>query len=376
MPTKVKCLPSLKTGKYPVPSTVARRDLRADDIEIKILYCGICHSDIHHVRNNWGPDGYGYPVVPGHEIVGKVFRVGADVSKLQLLGNLRFWVGVGCMVDSCQTCATCKNDREQYCASTSFTYGSLDRRDGSRTYGGYTETIVVAEKLCFPSLTALTLLAQHRSFVRASQLTPRSVGGAARPGSKVGVVGLGGLGHMASKLAKAMGADVTLFSRSQGKAEYAKRLGADHFLISSDPEQMEAVAGQFDLIIDTVPYNHDVNTCVKDLVPEGSLVLSPPLVPPPLVLRRQNLAGSLLGRIKETQEMLDFCGQHGIISDIEMIDSRELHSAYECVVKGDVKYRFVIDIPTLKIEIWRVGLNVKYRTSFLVWAKGKVSSTL
>ncbi|KAJ8098549.1 hypothetical protein POJ06DRAFT_292139 [Lipomyces tetrasporus] len=341
MPTKVKCLPSLKTGKYPVPSTVARRDLRADDIEIKILYCGICHSDIHHVRNNWGPDGYGYPVVPGHEIVGKVFRVGADVSKLQLLGNLRFWVGVGCMVDSCQTCATCKNDREQYCASTSFTYGSLDRRDGSRTY-----EIVLSISDSLDLAGAAPLL-----------------WGAARPGSKVGVVGLGGLGHMASKLAKAMGADVTLFSRSQGKAEYAKRLGADHFLISSDPEQMEAVAGQFDLIIDTVPYNHDVNTCVKDLVPEGSLVLSPPLVPPPLVLRRQNLAGSLLGRIKETQEMLDFCGQHGIISDIEMIDSRELHSAYECVVKGDVKYRFVIDIPTLKIESFNVFLNTIYLRS-------------
>ncbi|KAK9242337.1 chaperonin 10-like protein [Lipomyces tetrasporus] len=312
MPTKVKCLASLKTGK---------RDLRADDIEIKILYCGICHSDIHHVRNNWGPDGYGYPVVPGHEIVGKVFRVGADVSKFQ----------VG---DS--TCATCKNDREQYCASPSFIYGSLDRRDGSRTYGGYTETIVVAEKLCFPSLTALTLLG-----------APLLCAGITIYSPVLGVVSLGGLGHMALKLAKAMGADVTLFSRSQGKAEDAKRLGVDNFLISSDPEQMEAVAGQFDLINDTVPYNHD----------------SPPLVPPRLVLQRQNLAGSLLGRIKETQEMLDFCGQHGIISDIEMIDSRDLHSAYECVVKGDVEYRFVIDIATLKIESFNVFLNTIYLRS-------------
>ncbi|KAK9351097.1 chaperonin 10-like protein [Lipomyces doorenjongii] len=230
MPTEVKCLASLQAGKYPVPSTVARRDLRPDDIEIKIMYCGICHSDIHHVRNNWGSDGYGYPVVPGHEIVGKVLRVGADVSKFKVGDS----VGVGCMVDSFQTCATCKYDRDQYCDSTTFTYGSRDRR-----------------------VTAYSPLRRW----------------CARPDWKVGVVSLGGIGHMSLKIATAMGADVTLFSRSHGTAEHAECLGVDHFLISSDPGQMETVAGQFNLIIDTVPYNHDVNLYVKALVPEGSLVL-------------------------------------------------------------------------------------------------------
>ncbi|KAK9341966.1 chaperonin 10-like protein [Lipomyces starkeyi] len=317
MPTKVKCLASLEAGK---------RDLRPDDIEIKILYCGICHSDIHHVRNNWGPDGYGYPVVPGHEIVGKVFSVGAEVSKFKVGDS----VGVGCMVDSCQTCATCKNDREQYCDSATFTYGSLDRRDGSRTYGGYTETIVVTEKFVLSIPESLDLAgAAPLLCAGITTYSPLRRWGA-YPGSKVGVVGLGGLGHMALKLAKAMGADVTLFSRSQGKAEHAKRLGADQFLISSDPEQMETAAGQFDLIIDTVPYKHD-----------------PTVNSAPLVLRSQNLAGSLIGGIKETQEMLDFCGQHKIMSDIEVIDARDLYSAYERLVKGDVMQRFVIDITTL-----------------------------
>ncbi|KAK9319340.1 chaperonin 10-like protein [Lipomyces orientalis] len=350
MPTKVKCLASLEAGKYPVPSTVARRDLRSDDIEIKILYCGICHSDIHHVRSNWGPDGYGYPVVPGHEIVGKVFRVGLEVSKFKVGDS----VGVGCMVDSCQTCATCKNDREQYCNSTTFTYGSLDRRDGSRTYGGYTETIVVTEKFVLSIPETLDLAGAAPLLCAGITTYSPLRRWDTHPGSKVGVVGLGGLGHMALKLAKAMGADVTLFSRSQGKAEDAKRLGADQFVISSDPEQMKAVAGQFDLIIDTVPYNHDVNPYVKALVPEGSLVLvgyfgplEPTVNSAPLVLRSQNLAGSLIGGIKETQEMLDFCGQHKIMSDIEVINARDLHSAYERLVKGDVMQRFVIDITTL-----------------------------
>ncbi|KAK9327478.1 chaperonin 10-like protein [Lipomyces starkeyi] len=321
MPTKVKCLASLEAGK---------RDLRPDDIEIKILHCGICHSDIHHVRNNWGPDGYGYLVVPGHEIVGKVFRVGAEVSKF----NVGDSVGVGCMVDSCKTCAACKNDREQYCDSAMFTYGSLDRRDGSRSYGGYTETIVVTEKFVFSILESLDLAGAApllcAGITTYSRLRRWGSRPGSNPGSKVGVVGLGGLGHMALKLVKAIGADVTLYSRSQGKAEDAKRLGADQFLISRDPEQMETAAGQFDLIFDTIPYNHD-----------------PTVNSAPLVLRSQNLAGSLIGGIKETQEMLDFCGQHKIMSDINVIDARDLHSAYERLVKGDVMQRFVIDITTL-----------------------------
>ncbi|KAK9490810.1 chaperonin 10-like protein [Lipomyces doorenjongii] len=221
MPTKVKCLASLEAGK---------RDLWPDDIEIKILYCGICHSDIHH----------GYQVVPGHEIVGKVFRVGADVSKFQVGDS----VGVGCMVNSCQTCATCKNDREQYCDSTSFTYGTLDRRDGFRTYGGYTETIVVTEKFVLSIPASLDLAGAAPLLCAGITTYSPLLRCGVRPRSKVGVVGLGGLSHMALKLAKSMSADVTLFS-------------PDHFLISSNLEQMEAVSGQFELIIDTVPYNHD-----------------------------------------------------------------------------------------------------------------------
>ncbi|KAK9364643.1 chaperonin 10-like protein [Lipomyces kononenkoae] len=341
MPTKVKCLASLEDGK---------RDLRPDDVEIKILYCGICHTDIHHVRGNWGADGYGYPVVPGHEIIGKVFRVGTEVSKF-MVGDS---VGVGCMVDSCQTCPTCNNDREQYCDFTTFTYGSLDRRDGSRNYGGYSEMIIVTEKFVLSIPENLDLAAAAPLLCAGiTTYSPLRRWGV-HPGSKVGVVGLGGLGHMALKLAKAMGADVTLFSRSQGKAEDANRLGADQFLISSDPEAMKAAAGQFDLIIDTVPYKHDVNPYVMALVPEGSLVLvgyvgplEPPVNVAPVVLRSQNLAGSLIGGIKETQEMLDFCGHHKIMSDIKVIDAQELNSAYESLLKGDVMQRFVIDITTL-----------------------------
>ncbi|KAK9319688.1 chaperonin 10-like protein [Lipomyces orientalis] len=326
MATEVKCLASLDAGKYPVPSTITRRDLRPDDVEVKILFCGVCHSDIHHVRNDWGPEVY--PLVPGHEIIGKVSRVGADVTKFKFGDS----VGVGCLVDSCQKCGPCKHDQEQYCASNTLTYGKVDRRDGSRTYGGYAETIVVTEKFVLSVPEGLDLAgAAPLLCAGITTYSPLRRWGAG-PGKKIGVVGLGGLGHMALKLAKAMGADVTLFSRSQGKEEDGKRLGADHLLISTDPKQMEAVAGQFDLIIDTVPYNHD-----------------PTVNSAPLVFRGQTLAGSLIGGIKETQEMLDFCGKHRITSDIEIITARDLHSAYERVLKADVKYRFVIDIATLLI---------------------------
>ncbi|KAK9320195.1 chaperonin 10-like protein [Lipomyces orientalis] len=340
MATEVKCLASLDVGKDPVPSTLTRRDLRRDDVEVKILFCGICHSDIHHVRNDWGTEVY--PLVPGHEIIGKVSRVGVDVTKFKVGDS----VGIGCMVDSCQTCGACKHDQEQYCASNTLTYGKVDHRDGSRTYGGYAETIVVTEKFVLSVPEGLDLAGAApllcAGITTYSPLRRWGVG----PGKKVGVVGLGGLGHMALKLAKAMGADVALFSRSQGKAEDAKRLGADYLLISTDPKQMEAVAGQFDLIIDTVPYNHDVNPYISTLTPEGSIVLVGYLGPlEPTV--NSAPPGSLIGGIKETQEMLDFCGKHRVTSDIEIIRARDLHSAYERVLKADVKYRFVIDIATL-----------------------------
>ncbi|WP_372661957.1 NAD(P)-dependent alcohol dehydrogenase [Hydrogenophaga sp.] len=327
-----------------------RRSPRADDVAIDILFCGVCHTDIHHSRNDWGRANY--PMVPGHEIVGRVTAVGADVTRFKL-GDL---VGVGCMVDSCQQCAPCGKGWEQYCESGStFTYNSVDRQDGSPTYGGYSDHIVVAQNFVLkvpenldPAAAAPLLCAGITSF---SPLRHWKVG----PGSKVGVVGLGGLGHMALKLAKAMGAEVTLFTRSAGKETDARALGADHIVLSTDPDQMAAAANRFELIVDTVPYAHDLNPYVPTLAVGGTIVLvgylgpvEPALNSTPLLLKRKAVAGSLIGGIAETQEMLDFCGQHGITSDIEMINIQDINAAYERMLKSDVKYRFVIDMASLK----------------------------
>lgn len=327
-----------------------RRTPRADDVAIDILFCGVCHTDIHHSRNDWGRANY--PMVPGHEIVGRVTEVGPAVSRFQV-GDL---VGVGCMVDACQTCSPCSKGWEQYCESGStFTYNSVDRQDGTPTFGGYSEKIVVAQNFVLkmpenldPAAAAPLLCAGITSF---SPLRHWQVG----PGSKVGVVGLGGLGHMALKLAKAMGAEVTLFTRSAGKEDDARRLGADHIVLSTDPEQMAAAANRFELIVDTVPYAHDLNPYVPTLAVGGTLVLvgylgpvEPALNTSPVVLKRRAVAGSLIGGIAETQEMLDFCGQHGITSDIETIRIQDINQAYERMLRSDVKYRFVIDMASLK----------------------------
>jgi uncharacterized zinc-type alcohol dehydrogenase-like protein len=332
-----------------VPFSFERRDLRPDDVEIEILFCGVCHSDIHHVRNDWG--GEEYPIVPGHEVVGRVTRVGEQVSRFKR-GEI---VGVGCLVDSCSRCDACGHDHEQYCDDNTLTYADRDRRDGAPTFGGYAGSIVVTEKFVLRIPAGLDLAGAApllcAGITTYSPLRRWNAG----PGKKVAVVGLGGLGHMALKLARAMGAEVTLFSRSSGKEANAQRLGADHIVISTDTDQMAAVAAKFDLIIDTVPYDHDVNPYVATLAPDGALVLvgylgtlATPLNTAPLVFRGKSLTGSLIGGLKETQDMLDFCGEHGITSDVEVIRIQDINAAYGRMLKSDVKYRFVIDLASLK----------------------------
>jgi alcohol dehydrogenase (NADP+) len=327
-----------------------RRSPRPDDVVIDILYCGVCHSDIHNARNDWGAANY--PMVPGHEIIGRVAETGSGVTKFKVGDH----VGVGCMVDSCRHCAACGKGLEQYCEGpATYTYNGVDRHDGSRTYGGYSEKIVVAEDFVLKIPDGLDLKGAApllcAGITTWSPLRHWKVG----PGSKVAVVGLGGLGHMAIKLAKGLGAEVTLFTRSPGKGDDARRLGADHVVLSTDDGQMASVGGRFDLIIDTVPYLHDVNPYLPTLAVDGTLVLvgflgplEPPLNSGPLVMQRKGVAGSLIGGIAETQEMLDFCGEHGITSDIELIAIQDINAAYERMLRSDVKYRFVIDMASLK----------------------------
>lgn len=328
---------------------IKRREATLKDVEIDILYCGVCHSYLHFARNDWGMTQY--PVVPGHEIVGRVSQVGAGVNKYKV-GDL---VAVGCLVDSCRTCNNCKNDLEQYCPEWVGTYGGYDKHLDTNTHGGYSESIVVDEEFVLrvpenldhagiaPVLCA--------GITTGSPLRHWNVG----KDSKVAVVGLGGLGHMAIKLAHALGAHVTLFSRSTNKIEDAKTLGADEVIISTDAEQMENAMGRFDLIIDTVPYAHDLNPYVATLNTNGTLVvvgylgpLDPMLVTVPMIMGRKSVAGSLIGGIAETQELLDFCGKHNITSDVEVINIQDINQAYERMLKSDVHYRFVIDMKSLK----------------------------
>lgn len=332
-----------------VPFRFVRRDPRPDDVVIEILFCGVCHSDIHNARNDWG--GAKYPMVPGHEIVGRVVRVGAEVKRFKV-GDP---VGVGCLVDSCRQCPACKRGDQNYCKEMVLTYSDNDRRDQLPTYGGYSNTIVVTEEFVLRVPDSLDLRGAApllcAGITTWSPLRHWKVG----KGAKLGVIGLGGLGHMAVKLGKALGADVTLFTRSPGKEPDARRLGADRIVLSTDAKQMDAVSGQFDVILDTVPYVHDVNTYMPSLATNGTLVLlgylgplEPPLNSAPLVMGRKAVAGSVIGGIAETQRMLDFCGEHGITSDIEVIDVGMINRAFERMLKSDVKYRFVIDLASLK----------------------------
>lgn len=330
--------------------SIERRDVTAKDIEIEILYCGVCHSDLHTARNDWGFTVY--PTVPGHEIVGKVTKVGSEVTKLKV-GD---FAAVGCLVDSCRTCSSCAQDLEQYCLNGWVgTYNSEDKHLGGMTLGGYSEKVVVEEHFVLKVPSNLDLAATApllcAGITTWSPLRHWNVG----KGSKVAVVGLGGLGHMAIKLAKGLGAEVTLFSRTPNKEKDALSLGADAVIISTDAAQMNSVSGKFDVIIDTVPYVHDVNPYIGTLTINGTLVvvgylggLEPLLHTVPMIMGRRTVAGSLIGGIAETQEMLDFCGKHNIVSEIEVIKMQDINQAYERMLKSDVRYRFVIDMASLK----------------------------
>jgi uncharacterized zinc-type alcohol dehydrogenase-like protein len=332
------------------PFTFDRRTPRADDVVIEVLYCGVCHSDLHQARNDWGFSHY--PLVPGHEAIGRVTAVGSAVTKFKV-GD---FAGVGCMVDSCRTCHPCEAGLEQYCEEGNIqTYNGVDRHDHQPTYGGYSDTMVVSEAFTLKIPANLDLKAAApllcAGITSWSPLRRWKVGA----GSRVAVVGLGGLGHMALKLANALGAEVTLFTRSPGKEADAKRLGAHHIVLSSDEQQMAAVANQFDLIIDTVPYTHDINPYLSTLTLDGTLVfvgylgdLTPIINTVPMIIGRKSIAGSCIGGIEETQEMLDFCAKHQIVSDVEMINMQEINAAYERMLKSDVKYRFVIDMASMK----------------------------
>jgi len=328
---------------------IKRREVMPTDVEIDILYCGVCHSDLHFARNDWGMTQY--PVVPGHEIVGRVSQIGDGVTNYKL-GDL---VAVGCLVDSCRTCSNCKDDLEQYCPEWVGTYGGYDKHLDTNTHGGYSESIVVDEAFVLrvpenldQAGIAPVLCAGITTW---SPLRHWNVG----KDSTIAVVGLGGLGHMAIKLAHALGAHVTLFSRSTNKIEDAKALGADAVIISTDEAQMKKAMGRFDVIIDTVPYAHDLNPYVATLNTSGTLVvvgylgpLDPMLMTIPMIMGRKSVAGSLIGGIAETQELLDFCGKHNITSDVEVIKIQEINQAYERMLHSDVKYRFVIDMKSLK----------------------------
>ncbi|WP_148253460.1 NAD(P)-dependent alcohol dehydrogenase [Aidingimonas lacisalsi] len=332
------------------PMSFERRQPRADDVSIQIDYCGVCHTDLHFAHDDWGITQF--PVVPGHEIIGRVTSVGSAVSTFKE-GDI---VGVGCMVDSCRTCPACEDGLEQFCLNgMTPTYNGEDRHDGSITFGGYSDSIVVSEHFVVkvpsalnPATAAPLLCAGITTY---SPLRHYGV----KPGHKVGVVGMGGLGHMGVKFAKALGAEVTLFTRSSHKVEEARNQGADHVVISTDDAQMEAIAGQLDFILDTVPVQHDLNPYLNTLCYDGIHIMvglldpvDPPLQAGALLMKRRVLAGSLIGGMPETQEVLDFCAEHGIECDVEMLDIRNINEAYERMQRGDVKYRFVIDMETLK----------------------------
>jgi len=333
-------------------ATIDRRALTDSDVQIEILYCGVCHSDLHQCRNEWkGVMPTTYPCVPGHEIVGRVTKVGKDVKKFKV-GSM---AAVGCMVGSCGVCVNCKAGMEMYCAQgMTLTYNSADKYSGGVTYGGYSESIVVEEKfvLSVPENLDLAGVAPLlcAGITTYSPLRHWKVG----PGKKVGVVGLGGLGHMAVKFAHAFGAHVVLFTTSPGKVEDGKRLGADEVVISKDAKAMAAHATSFDMILDAVSAEHDLNAYLQLIKVDGAMVLvGAPEKPMAvsslnLIFGRKSLAGSAIGGVAETQEMLDFCGKHEITSDIEMIPIQKVNEAYDRLLKSDVKYRFVIDMASLK----------------------------
>ncbi|MCQ8116157.1 NAD(P)-dependent alcohol dehydrogenase [Methylomonas rosea] len=327
-----------------------RRQPGPEDVRIEILYCGVCHSDLHQVRNEWR--GTTFPIVPGHEIVGRVVEVGSHVTNFKL-GDL---AGVGCMVDSCGVCPDCQDHQEQFCDQTIFTYNSPDKHTGKMTYGGYSNQIVVDQGFVLHVSDKLELSAVApllcAGITTYSPLRHWKIG----KGHKVGIVGLGGLGHMGLKFAHAFGAEVVLFTTSPGKEADAKRLGASEVVISKHADEMEKHLNSFDFILNTVAAQHDLDQYLSLLKRDGTMCLvGVPSEPHPspnvgnLIFRRRALAGSLIGGISETQEMLDFCAEHGIVSDIELIPMAGINDAYQRMLKSDVKYRFVIDMATLPV---------------------------
>lgn len=349
----------MKTIGYAAPSENAalapfhfeRRELRRNDVAIEILYCGVCHSDLHTVNGDWGPQPY--PLIPGHEIIGRVLEVGPDVTKFKVGQH----VAVGCMVDSCQECDQCDQGEEQYCRhGMTATYGMPDRVSGETTQGGYSKHIVVREEfvLYVPDQLDLSKAAPIlcAGITTYSPLRTWNVG----EGSRVGVIGLGGLGHMAVKLAAAMGAEVTVISRSKTKEDEARKIGARGILASTDNDEMQQAANAFDLIIDTAPVKHDVTPYLPLLDVDGTLVIVGqvgPLEEPmtfPLIFGRRRVAGSLIGGIEETQEVLDFCAHHNIHPDCEMIRMDEINDAFSHLAKGDISHRFVIDMASLDLN--------------------------
>ncbi len=347
---------SMKTNAYAAqnatnplaPFNFQRRDVGKHDVAIEILYCGVCHSDLHTVRNEW--QNTTYPCVPGHEIVGRVVKVGAHVKKFKE-GDT---AGVGCMVDSCRTCANCEEDLEQFCDNVIFTYNSPDKHLGGMTFGGYSDSIVVDEAFVLQVPKNLNLAGVApllcAGITTYSPLRHNNV----TKGQKVGVVGLGGLGHMGVKLAKALGAHVVVFTTSPNKVEDALRLGADEVVNSKNADEMKKHLNSFHFILDTVSAQHDINAYLLLLKRDGNLTqVGVPAEPlslnvGSLIFGRRSLSGSLIGGIKETQEMLDFCGKHDITSDIELIPIQKINEAYDRLVKSDVKYRFVIDMASLQ----------------------------
>ncbi len=341
---------SVQTQTSPLaPVSIQRRDPGPHDVQIKILFCGVCHSDLHTVRNEW--HGTTYPCVPGHEIIGRVIKTGAQAKKFKE-GDI---AAVGCMVDSCRTCENCKDDLEQFCeAGVIFTYNSPDKHIGGMTYGGYSEGIVVDEAFVLRVPKNLDLAAAApllcAGITTYSPLRHWKVG----KGQKVGIVGLGGLGHMGVKLANAFGARVVVFTTSPGKTQDALRLGAHEVVVSKNQDEMKKHANSFHFILDAVSAQHDINAYLELLKRDGTLTqVGAPADPLPvqvfnLIFGRRQFAGSLIGGIRETQEMLDFCGEHNITCDIELIPIQKINEAYERLLKNDVKYRFVIDMASLK----------------------------